>query len=117
MRILRLATTLLTLLTVLPLSLTVSASEDVVFEGSGWGHGMGLSQWGAYARALDGQSAEEIVETYYQTASVVPTATATAAGWYHSDSTPVWVNMLGTSSSSSPSSFDIAATGAGLTIC
>ena len=35
------------------------------FDGIGNGHGVGMSQWGAYGRALDGQTAEEIVEAYY----------------------------------------------------
>ena len=35
------------------------------FDGVGNGHGVGMSQWGAYGRALDGQTAEEIVRAYY----------------------------------------------------
>ena len=118
MKTVRLATTLLILLTLIPLSLPAAAGvPDVVFEGHGWGHGMGMSQWGAYARALEGQSAEEIVTTYYQTTSMVPSTTATSAAWYHDDPTPVWVNMLGSSPYSSPSSFKIRASSDGLTIC
>ncbi len=33
--------------------------------GTGWGHGVGMSQWGARGRALAGQSAAEIVAAYY----------------------------------------------------
>ncbi|MFP4636760.1 MAG: S-layer homology domain-containing protein [Nitriliruptoraceae bacterium] len=33
--------------------------------GSGWGHGVGMSQYGAYAMALEGHSAEEILTVYY----------------------------------------------------
>ncbi|HXG26634.1 MAG TPA: SpoIID/LytB domain-containing protein [Candidatus Binatia bacterium] len=40
--------------------------SQVTFYGRGWGHGVGLSQWGAYGRALDGQSAAEIITHYYQ---------------------------------------------------
>lgn len=36
-----------------------------VFRGRGWGHGVGLSQWGAQALAGDGWSAERILEHYY----------------------------------------------------
>lgn len=39
--------------------------EGVVFTGSGFGHGVGMSQWGAYAMAKDGADAEEIIEHYY----------------------------------------------------
>ena len=35
------------------------------FDGVGNGHGVGMSQWGTYGRALDGQTAEEIVHAYY----------------------------------------------------
>lgn len=33
--------------------------------GTGYGHGVGLSQWGAYSMAKDGKSAEEIVTHYF----------------------------------------------------
>jgi stage II sporulation protein D len=36
-----------------------------VFRGRGWGHGVGLSQWGAQALAKKGWSAERILEHYY----------------------------------------------------
>ena len=40
--------------------------EQVIrFDGQGWGHGVGMSQWGARGRALAGQAAEEIVRAYY----------------------------------------------------
>lgn len=37
----------------------------VVIEGKGYGHGVGMSQWGAYAMAQEGKSAEEIVLHYF----------------------------------------------------
>jgi len=36
-----------------------------VFSGKGWGHGVGLSQWGAQAMAKAGWTAERILEHYY----------------------------------------------------
>ena len=36
-----------------------------VFRGKGWGHGVGLSQWGAQALAKEGWTAERILEHYY----------------------------------------------------
>jgi stage II sporulation protein D len=39
--------------------------NDAVFEGIGWGHGVGLCQWGAYFMAKQGSSAEEILKYYY----------------------------------------------------
>jgi SpoIID/LytB domain protein len=38
---------------------------EVVFSGLGWGHGVGMGQWGAHARALDGHDAAEILAAYY----------------------------------------------------
>ena len=39
--------------------------ESVTFFGRGWGHGVGLSQYGARGRALEGQGAAEILAHYY----------------------------------------------------
>lgn len=41
-----------------------------VFEGKGYGHGVGLSQWGAHGQALEGRSYEEILSYYYTGASL-----------------------------------------------
>ena len=40
--------------------------------GSGWGHGVGLSQYGAYGQALEGRDATTIVQHYYTGAQVTP---------------------------------------------
>lgn len=37
----------------------------MTFYGSGWGHGVGMCQVGAYGMALDGASYEEILKKYY----------------------------------------------------
>ena len=48
----------------------------ITIEGSGWGHGVGMSQYGAYGRALSvedgggGQSSTEILSFYYPTATL-----------------------------------------------
>jgi len=39
--------------------------DYIVFKGSGWGHGVGMEQWGAYAMAKEGKKARQIVEYYY----------------------------------------------------
>jgi stage II sporulation protein D len=39
---------------------------EVVFSGHGWGHGVGLSQWGAYALAMEGWAYDRILAHYYQ---------------------------------------------------
>ena len=40
------------------------------YDGKGFGHGVGLSQWGAQARAKKGQPAEAILEFYYPGAKI-----------------------------------------------
>lgn len=37
----------------------------VVFKGKGFGHGVGMSQWGAYGMAQEGYNYREIIEHYY----------------------------------------------------
>jgi len=39
--------------------------QTVHMSGKGWGHGVGMSQWGARRLALEGQSAEQILAMYY----------------------------------------------------
>lgn len=45
--------------------------DRVTFTGRGFGHGVGLSQWGAYAMAEEGKSAAEIVEKYFPGVDIV----------------------------------------------
>jgi len=63
---------------------STALSEDVVtIRGAGWGHGIGMSQYGAYARALDGQTYDQILAAYYQ-GTTVGADPGTA---------PLWVNL------------------------
>ena len=43
---------------------------QVKMSGKGYGHGVGMSQWGAYAMAKEGKTAEEIVMHYFQGVSI-----------------------------------------------
>jgi stage II sporulation protein D len=47
------------------------AGPDAVFEGLGWGHGVGMCQWGSYFMAKKGYSAEEILRFYYPGAQIL----------------------------------------------
>ena len=53
--------------------LTELSTEDgvICMSGRGYGHGVGMSQWGAYALAQLGKSAEEIALHYYSGLQVV----------------------------------------------
>lgn len=42
-----------------------AADTTFTFEGGGWGHAVGMSQWGAKGRADAGQSAATIIGAYY----------------------------------------------------
>jgi hypothetical protein len=46
--------------------LTVTSERrTAVVKGRGWGHGVGMVQWGAYGKAVLGYSASRIVAYYY----------------------------------------------------
>lgn len=42
----------------------------IVMAGKGYGHGVGMPQWGAYAMAQEGMTAEEIVDYYFRDVTV-----------------------------------------------
>ncbi|NLN06071.1 MAG: SpoIID/LytB domain-containing protein [Firmicutes bacterium] len=44
---------------------------QLVMEGSGYGHGVGMCQWGARSLAEEGKSAEEIVRYYYRNIEII----------------------------------------------
>ena len=53
-------------------SFTVEVSGDTLtFHVTGYGHGVGMSQYGANAMAKEGYSCEEILEHYFTGAQVV----------------------------------------------
>ncbi len=43
----------------------VLLEDEVVVEGQGWGHGVGMGQYGALGRAEDGHTYDEILAAYY----------------------------------------------------
>ena len=51
--------------------LVVDPSATATFSGSGWGHGVGMSQWAGLARAQAGQTAQEILGFYYENTQLV----------------------------------------------
>jgi stage II sporulation protein D len=40
-------------------------NSTVYFKGKGWGHGVGMCQWGAFSMAKKRKTIEEILEFYY----------------------------------------------------
>lgn len=63
------------------------ARDIVTIEGEGWGHGVGMSQWGAQIMATNGSSYQEILAHYYTSTelsvdgSVVPENVIVGLGW------------------------------------
>ncbi|HHU64153.1 MAG TPA: SpoIID/LytB domain-containing protein [Clostridiales bacterium] len=45
--------------------------DKVVIRGRGYGHGVGMSQWGAFAMAKQGKSSEDIINHYFRNVKVV----------------------------------------------
>ena len=39
--------------------------DNFIIVGKGWGHGVGMSQWGAYELGLKGYTAKEILDAYF----------------------------------------------------
>jgi len=56
------------------------AGDHYVFEGRGWGHGVGLSQYGARAQAQRGRTYREILDFYFAGAALTPASDAWQAG-------------------------------------
>jgi stage II sporulation protein D len=52
-------------LAALAIAPAAAASPRFVIEGHGWGHGVGMSQWGAYGLALHGWRYRQILAHYY----------------------------------------------------
>ncbi|MGM0896945.1 MAG: cell wall-binding repeat-containing protein [Bacillota bacterium] len=52
----------------------VETSDRFIMDGSGFGHGIGMSQWGSYRRSQAGQSAQQILNFYYQGVSIEHTS-------------------------------------------
>ncbi len=68
-----------------------TAPADFTIRGSGFGHGVGMSQYGAYGQALEGRSAAEILRHYYSGAAVTTT----------NDAVLIKVNLLSGASAAS----------------
>jgi stage II sporulation protein D len=54
-----------------------SAADRVSIRGRGWGHGVGMSQWGAYGFAKNGAGYRDILSHYYSGTEIGSAATKT----------------------------------------
>ncbi|HSQ38430.1 MAG TPA: hypothetical protein VLS92_11120, partial [Acidimicrobiia bacterium] len=72
--------------TLLPGIGPAAAEASFTFEGGGWGHVVGLSQYGAYGMARQGYTWEEILSHYFPGAYPGDADPALLA-------TPIWVGL------------------------
>ena len=74
------------------LSVPASATEMLIY-GAGWGHGVGLSQYGAKAMAADGASYGQIVGRYFSGATTARYPSLHPETFLARDETPLWVGL------------------------
>ena len=71
-----------------------SAEPDVSLTGSGWGHGVGLSQYGAKAMGADGVGYRQIIHRYFSGVLLSPLTTVAAGTFVATDPAPLLVGLL-----------------------
>ncbi|MDH3250511.1 MAG: hypothetical protein OEQ47_16195, partial [Acidimicrobiia bacterium] len=81
--------------TLLPAAASAQTTDDTyVIEGSGWGHGVGMSQYGARALAAAGRSAAEIIGYYYTGVTLQDVGDVLGANsWMVTDPDPLWIGL------------------------
>ena len=72
---------------------TSPANVQLIIEGSGHGHGVGLTQYGAKGMAEEGYTATQILQHFYQGSSVENLADAVPGSWVLTDPLPIWVGI------------------------
>ena len=88
------AALLLAIVLLIPALPTPAAEDDVVFTGGGWGHGVGMSQWGAYGMAESGSTSNDILSHYYSGSSIGTISSSTVKSWLISETKPLWVGIM-----------------------
>lgn len=94
-------------ITLTPMVAVADSQEPWRFDGGGWGHGIGLSQFGAMGQAEDGRNATQILQFYYKGTSV-----DTMPDHWTNDPDGLWVGLV-----SNTKVVDIAAVGGPVTVC
>ena len=64
-----------------PTSAAAAGDEPWIFEGGGWGHGVGMSQFGALGQVQDGRTVAQVLAHYYEGSSI---GTLQPAHWTNS---------------------------------
>ncbi|MDX1450072.1 MAG: SpoIID/LytB domain-containing protein, partial [Acidimicrobiia bacterium] len=77
-----------------PVQAQEGGEPSFTIDGSGWGHGVGLSQYGARALAVGGATADQIINQYYSGVAIQQQIDVLGAGhWMNSDPDPLWVGL------------------------
>ncbi|MBQ8208329.1 MAG: SpoIID/LytB domain-containing protein [Clostridia bacterium] len=63
--------TIITTVETITETLTASSSKNFIFAGKGWGHGVGISQYGAKDLSDAGASAEDIISIYFTGVEII----------------------------------------------
>jgi SpoIID/LytB domain protein len=71
---------------------TPVGAADIQVSGSGWGHGVGLSQYGAKALGSDGATAGQILTRYFPETSIAPVR-LTSSGSFLADERALWIGL------------------------
>ncbi|MDH5373396.1 MAG: thrombospondin type 3 repeat-containing protein [Acidimicrobiia bacterium] len=88
-----------------------AAGGDFRFEGAGFGHGVGMSQYGAQSQAVAGRSETQILNHYFTGANVAPLSTTVTPGSFIL-SEPLWVGIM-----QNVTTLDFQAVGGSLALC
>ncbi len=65
----------------------------ITIAGAGYGHGVGLTQYGAKGMSQQGYTSTQILEHFYQGSSVEDLSDAIPGSWVVTESMPIWVGM------------------------
>ncbi len=92
--------TLLVTVTMLGLAFSVlpaqaaTSDDSFVFEGGGWGHGVGMPQYGAYGQALAGDTYTDILGYYYSGTSLSTLSEALGSdNFLVTEARPLWIGL------------------------
>lgn len=69
-------------------------AEYLTFNGSGWGSGIGLSQYGAKAMGSDGATYRQILSHYFPTTDLLPSSSTKSRSYLLEEPMPLWVGLL-----------------------
>lgn len=87
------AMALVALMFLWPSQATAHSDDEWIIEGGGWGHGIGLSQYGAFGMALDGFKADEILAHYYSGAFLVQASDSLGAPHWIFGEEALWIGL------------------------